>query len=146
MRHFVLALLLVAGAEAAALACSCIRPPTEQAERERLARDVAEGAIALVEAELVRPYDAGSARGERLRVRRILAGQAPRQIEIERDGPPSSVSCDVEFRRRDRVLVLLYPPRQAGSGRYRLADSCLTYLLADLPFRAALVAALAPRP
>jgi hypothetical protein len=153
MRHFILALLFVAGAEAAAIACTCIMPPTDAAERQQLARDVAAGAVALVEVELASPYDARTGRGERLRVRRTLAGRAPATIELERDRIPSSAACDLEFSRRgQRALVLLYPPRHAAGSatpRFRPADSCLTYLLGDMPFRTALVSEMTsptPRP
>lgn len=150
MRHFFafIAMLAVAGAETAALACTCIALPTDAAERRALAGDVAEGAVALVEVELDRPYDSATRRGERLRVVNTLAGQAPAAVDVERDGPPNTAGCDVEFRRGERVIVMLYPPRaaaQAGEARFRLADSCLTQLVADSTFRAELVAAMGTR-
>jgi hypothetical protein len=77
-----------------------------------------------------------------------LAGQAPAVIQVERDGPPDSARCDLEFRRGERVPVLLYPARQAsgaGGERYRLADRCLTQLVGDAGFRADLVAAMGAR-
>jgi len=144
MRHVFLALLLVAAAETAALACTCIAVPTDAGERRSLAQDVAQDAVALVEVELVTPFDAATGRGERLRVVSTLAGQAPAAFDVERDRAPSSAACDLEFRSGERVLVLLYPARQPGQGaaaRFRLADSCLTHLLADLPFRNALITA-----
>jgi hypothetical protein len=99
-----------------------------------------------VEVELVSPYDPASGRGERLRVVQTLAGAAPATFEAERARAPSSAACDVEFPSNERVMVLLYPPHQAGTGvepRFHLADSCLTHLLSDMPFRAALIDAMA---
>lgn len=142
MKHAVLALLLIAGAETAALACSCVMPPREAAERQRLVREVARDAVALVEVELAEPYDGRTGRGERLRVRRTLAGRAPASVEIERGRAPSGAACDLVFRPGNRVLVLLYPPRRpvrSPGPRYRVSSSCTTHLLADAAFRAALI-------
>ena len=146
MRKLMLAILMAAAAETAALACTCIPIPTDAAQRQSIASDVAAGALALVEVELVAPYDPASGRGERLRVVQTVAGSAPTLFEAERARAPSSASCDVEFRSGERVMVLLYPPYVAGTGaepRLRLADNCLTHLLADQPFREALIAAMA---
>ena len=149
MRHLLgfVAVVLIAAAETAALACTCIALPSDAAERRRLASDVAEGAVALVEVELDRPYDAAAARGERLRVVSTLAGGAPATVDVERDGPPNAAGCDLGFRRGERVIVMLYPPRaaDAGEARFRLADKCLTQLVGDATFRAELIAAMAGR-
>ena len=140
MRRFLLPLLLLAAAETSALACSCIMPPTDPVERRAHAREVARGALALVEVELVTPYDARLSRGERLRVRRIAAGRAPAVFEVERHHPPSSASCDVEFRRGARTWVVLYAPQMRGRAiRYRVSASCTGYMLAGAAFRADLV-------
>ena len=65
-----------------------MRPSTDPVERRSHAREVARGALALVEAELVTPYDGRPGRGERLRVRRTLAGRAPaRRRGGERSAP-----------------------------------------------------------
>ena len=149
MRHFLLALLLACGAGSAALACTCIAVPRDSAERQSTASDVADGAVALVEVELAEPFEAASRRGERLRVVSTLAGAAPAVVEIERDHAPDEMRCDVVFRSGERVPVLLYPARQPGEGgaaRFRLADRCLTALLADEPFRAALIRAMGSGP
>jgi len=154
VRHFFLGLAaaLIATAETAAIACTCIALPSDAAERAGLARDVADGAVALVEVELDRPYGAAPGRGERLRVVGTLAGAAPALVEVERDGPPSSAGCDVEFASGRRTIVMLYPARAAGEtgeAKFRLGDACLTQLVSDAGFRAELVAAmgpLAPRP
>ncbi len=146
MRKLMLAILLAAAAETVALACTCIPIPTDAAERQSIASDVATGALALVEVELVRAYDQVSGRGEGLRVVQTIAGTAPTTFEAERARAPSSASCDVEFRSGERVMVLLYPPYVAGTGaepRFRLADSCLSPLLSDQAFREALIAAMA---
>ena len=148
MRHFFLflATALIATAETAALACTCIALPTDAAERTSLARDVADGAVALVEVELDRAYDAAAGRGERLRLVATLAGAAPALIDVERDGPPNGAGCDVEFAAGRRTIVMLYPARgavPAGETRFRLADSCLTRLVGDTGFRTELIAAMA---
>ena len=151
MRHvfLFLATALIATAETAALACTCIALPSDAGQQASLAQDVADGAVALVEVELDRAYDAAAGRGERLRVVSTLAGTAPPLVEIERDGVPNGAGCDVEFATGRRTIVMLYPartPAAAGETRLRLGDSCLTALLADAGFRARLVAAIGARP
>jgi hypothetical protein len=141
MRRFLLPLLLLVAAETSALACSCMMPPTDPAQRRSFAREAARGALALVEVELAAPYGERLGQGERLWVRRTLAGRAPAAFEVERHHPPSSASCDVEFRRGARTLVLLYAPRMRGRAiRYRVSASCTGHMLADAAFRAELVA------
>ncbi|HET9640598.1 MAG TPA: hypothetical protein VFP12_15470 [Allosphingosinicella sp.] len=140
MRRFLVPLLLLLAGEGAALACSCIRPPTDPAERRAHAREVARGALALVEVELVAPYDSRLG-GERLRVRRTLAGRAPAIFEVERPRPPSSAACDVEFARGTRTWVVLYAPRYSvRKVVYRVSASCTGYMLAGAAFRAELAA------
>ncbi len=141
MRRFLAALLMLAAAESAALACSCVQAPRDATQRLAMARDMRAGALALVEVELIAPYD-GPGRGERLRVRRTLAGRAPATFAVERNRQPSSTSCDVEFNSRARTLILLYPPTQPVNSRgpvYRVSASCTTYMLADAAFRAELL-------
>jgi hypothetical protein len=141
MRRYLVPLLLLVAAESAAIACSCIMPPTDPAQRRAQAREVARGALALVEVELAAPYDQRSGRGERLRVRRTLAGRAPALFEVERHHPPSSASCDVEFQPRARTFVVLYAPQMRGrTVRYRISPTCTGYMLAGAAFRADLVA------
>ena len=75
-------------------------------------------------------------RGERLRVRRTLAGRAPAVFEVERHHPPSSASCDVEFQRGARTWVVLYAPQMRGrSDPLPGLRSCTGYMLADAAFR-----------
>jgi hypothetical protein len=141
MPRLLLSLLLFLAGEGAALACSCIRPPTDPAQQRVHARQVARGALALVEVELVAPYEARLGRGERLRVRRTLAGRAPALFEVERHHAPSSASCDVEFQRGARTWLVLYAPQMRGRTlRYRVSASCTGYMLADPAFRAELAA------
>ncbi|HYI41195.1 MAG TPA: hypothetical protein VE053_12845 [Allosphingosinicella sp.] len=141
MRRFFFLLLLLVAAESPALACSCIRPPTDPGQQRVHAREVARGALALVEVDLVAPYDARSGRGERLRVRRTLAGRAPAVFEVERTHAPSGASCDVGFERGTRTWVVLYAPRMRGRTiRYRISASCTGYMLAGAAFRAELAA------
>lgn len=141
MPRLLLVLLLFLAGEGAALACSCIRPPTDPAQQRTHARQAAKGALALVEVELISPYDQRLGRGERLRVRRTLAGRAPAVFEVERHHAPSSASCDVEFQPRARTWVLLYAPEMRGrTVRYRISASCTGYMLADARFRSELAA------
>ncbi|HLL31629.1 MAG TPA: hypothetical protein VK403_11580 [Allosphingosinicella sp.] len=148
MTRLLLPLLLFLAAETAALACSCIMPPADPAQRRAHVREAARGALALVEVELLVPYDRRRGRGERLRVRRTLAGRAPAAFEVERNHVPSSASCDVEFQRGGRTLVLLYAPRARGRAampRYRVSASCTGLMLADPAFRTLLVAEIRSR-
>jgi hypothetical protein len=141
MRRFLIPLLILVAAETPALACSCMAPPTDPAQRRSFAQEAARGALALVEVELATPYDERPGRGERLRVHRILAGRAPAAIEVERLRSPSSASCDVEFLRGVRTWVLLYAPRIRGrTVRYRVSATCTGFMLADAAFRAELAA------
>lgn len=141
MHRLLLVLLLFLAAEGEALACSCIRPPTDPAQQRVHARQVAKGALALVEVELVAPYDQRLGRGERLRVRRTLAGRAPAVFEVERHHAPSSASCDVEFQPGARTWLVLYAPQMRGrTVRYRVSASCTGYMLADSRFRSELAA------
>jgi hypothetical protein len=146
MPRLLLLLLLFLAGESAALACSCIVPATDPAQQRVHARGVSQGALALVEVELVEPYDVQSGRGERLRVRRTLAGRTPAVFEVERDDAPSSASCDVEFEPGARTWVVLYAPQKRGRAiRYRISASCTGYLLAHAAFRAALAEQMRPR-
>ena len=139
MPRLILALLLAVAAEAAALACSCVPPPEDPVARRTLAREIAQRALALVEVELVAPYGAQPGRGERLRVRRTLAGRAPAAFEVERFADPSSAACDVQFQSGARALIVVYPPRNRVAGLYRISSSCASYLLGDAALRTALV-------
>jgi hypothetical protein len=141
MHRILLPLLLFLAGEGAALACSCVRPPADPEQQRFHARDAARGALALVEVELVAPYDERRGRGERLRVRRILAGRAPATFEVERQNRPSSAACDVEFQPATRTLVVLYAPRMRGGAvRYRISATCTGYMLSGAAFRAELAA------
>lgn len=141
MPRLLLLLLLFLAGESAALACSCLRPSSDPAQQRVQAREVARGALALVEVELVAPYSERLGRGERLRVRRTLAGRAPAVFEVERHHAPSSASCDVEFQRGARTWVVLYAPQMRGrTVRYRVSASCTGYMLADAAFRSELAA------
>lgn len=141
MRRVLLPLLLLAAAETSALACSCIRPPIDPVQQRLHAREIARGALALVEVELVAPYGSRPGGGERLRVRRTLAGRAPAMFEVERPNAPSSAACDVEFRRGARTWVVLYAPRYSvRKAVFRVSASCTGLMLAGAAFRAELAA------
>ena len=143
MPRVLIGLLLLLTAETAALACSCVLESRSPQEARALARSLAQNAVALVEVELVAPYDERRGVGERLRVRRILAGRAFASFFVERDGTPSSAACDVGFPPGQRTVILLYAPRQRQTPavrRYRISNSCTTYLLDDPTIRATIAA------
>jgi hypothetical protein len=141
MPRVLLLLILFFAGEGAALACSCLRPSADPAQRRVHARETARGALALVEVELAAAYDGRLGRGERLRVLRTLAGRAPAVFEAERTQAPSSAACDVEFQRGTRTWIVLYAPQMRGRAiRYRVSPTCTGYMLADPAFRAELVA------
>ena len=147
MRYLLLALCLLAGLESAASACSCRGQPVGDAERRALAARIASEATALVEVDLVSPYDPKSRRGERLRVRRVLAGQAGPRIEVERLRPPYSAACDLVFPPGYRRVVLLHPPLHPEKGRplQRVSSSCTALILADPAMQKAVIAAMRVR-
>src|SRR5687768_17494523 len=88
IRNLSIALCLLAGAETAASACSCRSQVRDEAARRSMAADIAKEASALVEVELATPYDPRTRRGERLRVRRVLAGRSGPTVDVERLRPP----------------------------------------------------------
>jgi hypothetical protein len=147
MRRILAALLLFLAAEGAASACSCVATRDPQ-ELRRLAKDGARNALALVEVDVISGYDALRRRGERLRVRRTLAGRVPASIEVERPHPPSSASCALELQKGQRTFLILYPPtvqRWLGGRRHRVSGLCTANLLSQPVFRAELVEAIGRR-
>lgn len=142
MLRFLLPLLVLLAGESAALACSCRAPPTDWMERRVEVLQTAEGALALVEVEVLAAYDERLAHGERVQVRRTLAGRARTFFEVERRRPPNSTACDVELQPGQRVFALLYEarfPATAPEKRYRISDLCTALRLRDKKFRRQLV-------
>lgn len=139
MRHWALGLLLVALAETAALACSCVPPPSTRAEAVRAAQEVARRAVAVVEADVVAGYDEARSRGEQVRVRRVLAGRAPPVFRVHRRGRPNSASCGLELGPRQRVFLVLYPAVGGAAGEFAIQSLCTDYYLRDPAFRSLLV-------
>jgi hypothetical protein len=144
MRPVLIALCLLAGAETAASACSCRGRARDEASRQRIAADIAREASALVEVELASGYDPRTRRGERLRVRRVLAGRAGPTVEVERLRPPQSAACDMVFPSGNRQVIALYKPLHAAKGRplHRVGSSCTALLLQELALRDAVIAAM----
>ena len=132
-------LLLVAlgviAAEGAAYACSCM-VTDDPAQLREFAGDAANGAIALVEAEALTTFQHGE-RGERMAVRRMLAGSAPSEFQVERGPMPSSASCDDLYQVGQRKIVILYPSRTAAGAIpvYRTSGLCTNLLLDKPTFR-----------
>ena len=139
-----IAVLLFLVAESAALACSCPRPLDEADERAAAER-IAEGAVALVEVDILSSY-AGRGRGERMRVHRLLAGRTEPSFRLVRTGKPDSAMCDNIYEKGSRALVILYPADRPRRGRellYREGGLCSTFLVRSLPhLRQALIEAI----
>lgn len=129
MRHVLIGLALVAAAETAALACSCLAPATP-AQSRPMAREAVREAVAIAEVQVLSGYRPGGA-GERVRVRKLLWGKAPGAFRIERSGFASSASCDLLLVPGQRKRLILYPaadPRQRGRA-FRMQSLCSDYLL-----------------
>lgn len=126
MRKIVLSLALLAGAESAALACSCIAPsPPEESRAD--ARQAVQGIVAIVEAEAITEYRPGGP-GEQVRVHRILFGEAPQTLRIERREFASSASCDLLLNRGERKVLIL---RRGEGVAYRMQGLCSDYLTSE---------------
>lgn len=155
MRRALIACILLVGAEAAALACSCARLPRDPASRRFFVREAALDAIALVEVERIADADPDRQVEQRLRVRRVLAGRAPgafdvewRRSTIERGEDLLSLGCGMDWTIGDKPrFTLLYAARPArGSGpRFRISSACVSYFLEDRRFRTAVMREVAGR-
>ena len=127
MRKLLLGILLVAAADGAALACSCIAPGTPEQSRG-LARDAVRNAIAIVEVEVLSGYRPGSI-GEEVRVRNVLWGRAPSSFGIERRAMPSSASCDLLLTTGQRKVLILYPAATGRHRRFVIQSTCADFLV-----------------
>ena len=139
MKKWLVAAAIAMAVEGAALACSCMNT-NDPAELRRFGAEAGEGAVALVEIEVLTAY-AGPGSGEELRVLRIIAGAAPARFQVERADFPSGASCDVEYTLGQRGVAILYPSGQSAAGApvYRTSGLC-TVLLLDRPaFRDAVI-------
>lgn len=143
MKRLLIGLAMLFGAEGTALACSCVAPSRDPAEIRSMAEDMARSGVALVEVEVLSGYDARRNVGERMRVRRLIAGSAPRTFQISRRGQPQSSMCDNEYRRGERGLMLLMPDRsrrrRGGERQFGDSGNCTTYLLQAPGYREALI-------
>lgn len=148
MKHAFLALLLILGAEGVALACSCIPAPTDPAQARAAAREVARNVVAIVEADVVTGYDRQRQRGETVRVRRVLAGRAPRAFRVHRNGEPNSAACGVELQAGARKFLILHRSRTTAPSEpvYAIQSLCTDYWVQNARFRDMLVAELRRRP
>lgn len=141
MKHWLIAAAAVVGIEAAALACSCINTD-DPVELRRFAADAATNAVAVVEAEALSSFQATGS-GERMRITRVIAGQAPVHFTIERGRFPSSASCDVLYNAGERAVMILYPATSstAASPTFRTSGLCTAHLLDKPLFLKAVVEA-----
>ena len=147
MRYWTLAAAAIVAAETAAIACSCIATD-DPTELRRFAAEAAQGAVALVEAEAVTSFEA-TRTGERMRVIRTLAGNAPAEFTVERGPSPSSASCDVLYNVGDRAIIILYPAEGGGAGSvYRTSGLCSVHMLEKPVYRDELIRNMSrlPRP
>ena len=129
MRHWFFAALLVAAAESAALACSCIAPGTPEESRD-LAREVVRKAVAIAEVEVLSEYRPDG-EGERVRVVRTLWGEAPSEFRLARPDFASSASCDLLLEAGQRKILILSP---AEGGRFAMQSLCSDFLVSDRGF------------
>jgi hypothetical protein len=141
MRKLLSGLLLIAAAEGAALACSCIAPGSPEESRP-FARQAVQRAVAIVEADVLSEYRP-SGLGEQVRVRQVLWGEAPREFRIARREFASSASCDLLLTRGERKILILYSPEDSrlnfdGSqdardwdGQFAIQNLCSDFLLSD---------------
>jgi len=126
MRNVLLGLVLLAGVESAALACSCLAPGSPEESRAQ-AREAAPGIVAVVEAEALTEYRQGGP-GEQVRVHRTLFGNAPQTLRIERSEFASSASCDLLLTRGERKVLLL---SRGKDGAYQMQSLCSDYLSSE---------------
>jgi hypothetical protein len=124
-RAVIAAIAILFGGATAAWACSCIRPATP-AEAGPMARAALEQAVAIVEADVLTGYDTGRRAAERVRVRRVLWGSAPRTLTLIRRSFASSASCDLLFEAGQRRIMILY---RAGDGGFRPHGLCSDFLV-----------------
>ena len=129
-----LAALAIAAAEGVAYACSCLATD-DPAQLQAFAADAANGAIAIVDAEALTAFQAGA--GERMAVRKTLAGSAPSEFQVERGPMPSGASCDDLYQVGQRKVVILYPARGAAGATavFRTSGLCTNLLLEKQVFR-----------
>ena len=131
MRRLLVACILLVAAETAALACSCLAPPSPWSPQARtFAREAVRNAVAIVEVEALSGYDLRRSRGERVRLLRARFGRAPETFEIERS---EFTSCDVVLEAGNRRTIILYPAESSTRlrPRYRIQGACSDYLVGD---------------
>jgi hypothetical protein len=128
LRKLLLGLMLILGFEAVALACSCAAPESP-AKSRAMARQVVRNAVAIVEVDVLSEYRPGG-RGELVRLRRTLFGEAPKTFRIERGPFASDASCDLLLRKGQRkVLILSRPAGNFLTGqRFQMQSLCSDYL------------------
>ena len=135
MRKALAFLLLVLAGESLALACTCVAPDPPEKSRP-YAREAVARAIAIVEAEALTEYRSGGA-GERVRVHRVLWGEAPREFTVARREFASSASCDLLLTPGEPRRLILYPAESASfgddeaSGDFAIQSLCADFLVSD---------------
>ena len=145
MKKLLIGLAMLVGAEGAAQACSCMPLTGDPAQMRQLANELAQGAVALVDVDVRSGYNPRTRRGELMRVRQTVAGRAPRDFRIARQGAPSSAACDVEYQAGSNALVLLYRadrPMVRGQRQFRDGGLCVSMFLHNAQFRQMLIEAM----
>ena len=144
MKHIFLAAAAVIGVEAAAVACSCIATD-DPVELRRFAADAAQNAVAVVEAEALTSFEAART-GEQMRITRMIAGTAPVHFNIQRQGFPSSASCDVLYKAGERAVMILYPATVPATGTptFQTSGLCTVHMLQKPVFLEALIKSVGP--
>ena len=142
MKRMLIGLAMLVGAEGAAQACSCIPNAYDPVAERETANRLAGRVVALIEVEVVEGYNSVTRQGEVMRVRHILAGEAPASFRMQRSG---GGSCDVRYRIGTRhYFMLSQSVRQEPGDLPEFADQgyCATFLLGSATFRQMLIEAM----
>lgn len=126
MRKFLVGIALLASAEGAALACSCIMPPPPEEARVD-AQQAVQGIVAIVEVEALTEFQPNGP-GETVRVHRTLFGETPETFRIERRPMASSASCDLLMVAGQRKVLILKPGK---GGAFQMQSLCSDYLTSE---------------
>ena len=137
MKVWPIAIAALLTAERAAIACSCM-DTDDPVELRKLATEVANDAVAMVEVETILTFEESKGAGDRMRVvRTLVGGNLPAEFRVARGQFPSSASCDLLFEKGQRDVVLLFasPAMASTEPTYRLSGLCTAHMLDKKVFR-----------